>query len=178
MAPVGSVFARPFTAIFAAAFLFGAAPVLADDLPSPKIDCSKPGNKKKPACKPHRSSDDAVINGAYWLSHTDKHAEALALLGTVVNQENPRFLNAMGYTTRKLGNVDGALPYYARALEIEPDYVQVREYMGEAFLAKGDLAHANEQLGEITRRCGTGCVSFSNLKKEISAFKAAHPENG
>lgn len=178
MAPVGSVFARPFTAIFAAAFLFGAAPVLADDLPAPKIDCTKPANKKKPACKPHRSSDDAVINGAYWLSHTGKNAEALALLGTVVDQENPRFLNAMGYTTRKLGNVDGALPYYARALEIEPDYVQVREYMGEAFLAKGDLAHANEQLGEIARRCGTGCVSFYNLKTEISAFEAAHPDNG
>jgi tetratricopeptide (TPR) repeat protein len=179
MALVGSVFARPFTAIFAAAFLFGAVPVLADDLPaSPRIDCSKPGNKKKPACKPHRSSDDAVINGAYWLSHTGKHAEALALLGTVADQENPRFLNAMGYTTRKLGNVDGALPYYARALEIEPDYVQVREYMGEAFLAKGDLAHANEQLGEIAQRCGTGCESFFNLKTEISAFKAAHPENG
>ncbi len=133
MAPVGSVFARPFTAIFAAAFLFGAAPAIADDLPSPRIDCTKPGNKKKPACKPHRSSDDAVINGAYWLSHTGKHAEALALLGTVVDQENPRFLNAMGYTTRKLGNVDGALPYYARALEIEPDYVQVRESWARRF---------------------------------------------
>lgn len=178
MAPVGSVFARPFTAIFAAAFLFGAAPAIADDLPSPKIDCTKPGNKKKPACKPHRSSDDAVINGAYWLSHTGKHAEALALLRTVVDRENPRFLNAMGYTTRKLGNVDRALPYYARALEIEPDYVQVREYMGEAFLAKGDLAHANEQLGEIARRCGTSCVSFFNLKREISAFEATHPQNG
>lgn len=178
MACIGSVFARPFTAILAAAFLFGAAPALADDLPAPKIDCTKPGNKKKAACKPHRSSDDAVINGAYWLSHTGKHAEARALLATVVDQENPRFLNAMGYTTRKLGNVDGALPYYARALEIEPDYVQVREYLGEAFLAKGDLAHANEQLSEIARRCGTSCVSFYNLKKEVSAFEAAHPANG
>ena len=179
MALVGSKLARSFTALFAAAFLFSATPVHADDLPaSPKIDCTKSGNKKKPACKPHRSSDDAVINGAYWLSHTGQHAEALALLRAVQDQENPRFLNAMGYTTRKLGDVEGALPYYARALEIEPDYVQVREYMGEAFLAKGDLVHANEQLGEIGRRCGTGCESFYNLKKEISAFEAAHPLHG
>jgi tetratricopeptide (TPR) repeat protein len=178
MAPVGSAFARPFTAILAAAFFCGATPMLADDLPAPKIDCTKPANKKKPACKPHRSSDDAVINGAYWLSHTGKHAEALALLRTVEDKENIRFLNAMGYTTRKLGDVDGALPYYARALEIEPDYVQVREYMGEAFLAKGDLAHASEQLGEIAQRCGKGCVSFYNLKTEISAYVAAHPERG
>jgi tetratricopeptide (TPR) repeat protein len=171
---------RLFSAFCVAAFVGATAPIArADDTPSkPRIDCTKPENKKKAACKPSHASDDAVINGAYWLAHTGKLKESLGLLATVRDQENPRYLNAMGFATRKLGDVDAALPYYARALEIEPDYVQVREYMGEAFLAKGDLAHASEQLGEIAQRCGKGCVSFYNLKTEISAFVAAHPERG
>jgi tetratricopeptide (TPR) repeat protein len=181
MATVGSkVFQRFFAGLCVTAFLGATVTVVvADDGPSkPRVDCTKPENKKKAACKPHRAADDEIINGAYWLAHTGKLTESLALLATAHDRENPRLLNAMGFATRKLGNVDGALPYYTRALEIEPDYVQAREYMGEAFLAKGDLVHASEQLGEIERRCGTGCVSFAALKQQISAFQATHPSRG
>jgi tetratricopeptide (TPR) repeat protein len=167
----------------AAAFLVALAPIHAvadDDGPAkPRIDCTKPENKDKAACKPrHGVSDDEIINGAYWLAHAGRYGEALTLLGTVDDTENPRALNAMGYATRKAGNVDGALPYYARALAARPDYVQAREYLGEALLAKGDLAHAREQLGEIARRAGTGSVSFVNLKREITAFEAQRTGRG
>lgn len=162
------------SAFAAASLLAGAVPAMADDGPAtPRIDCSKPKNKNKPACKPHHAAtDDAVVNGAYWLAHAGKYREALTLLGSVADKENPRALNAMGFATRKLGNVDGALPYYARALALQPDYVQAREYLGEAFLAKGDVVHAREQLGEIERRAGAASVSFANLKREITAFES------
>ena len=164
------------SALSAAALLVAIAPFQAraddDGSRKPRIDCTKPENKKKAACKPHHVSDDAIINGAYWLAHAGKHAEALALLGTVSDRENPRALNAMGFATRKLGDVDRALPYYARALALEPDYVQAREYLGEAFLAKGDVVHAREQLDEIAWRAGTGSVSFANLRREIAAYEA------
>lgn len=163
------------SAIAAASLLASAVPAMADDdgPAKPRIDCTKKKNKDKPACKPHRGvTDDAVINGAYWLAHAGKYREALTLLGSVVDKENPRALNAMGFATRKLGNVDGALPYYARALALQPDYVQAREYLGEAFLAKGDVVRAREQLGEIERRVGAASVSFANLKREIAAFEA------
>lgn len=165
-------------AIAGCAMLAVAAPVYAnDDGPAtPRIDCSKAKNKNKPACKPHhQASDDEIVNGAYWLAHAGQLKEALALLATVKNPDNPRVLNAKGFATRKLGDVDGALPYYMRALAIAPDYVQAREYMGEAFLAKGDLQRASEQLGEIEKRCGTHCVSFVALAHEITAFQSAHP---
>ncbi|MBN8911400.1 MAG: tetratricopeptide repeat protein [Rhizobiales bacterium] len=162
------------SAMAVAALTAGAAPAMADDdgPAKPRLDCTKKKNKDKPACKPHRgASDDEVVNGAYWLAHAGKYRDALTLLGTVADKENPRALNAMGYATRKLGDVDGALPYYARALALKPDYVQAREYLGEAFLAKGDVIRAREQLGEIERRAGTGSVSFANLKREITAFE-------
>jgi hypothetical protein len=155
------------------------APAVADDDGPVRIDCSKEKNKNKPACKPkHGVSDDEIINGAYWLAHTGRYAESLTLLATVADADNPRALNAKGFATRKLGDVDGALPYYARALALKPDYVQAREYLGEAFLAKGDVTRAAEQLGAIERTCGTQCVSFTKLKSQISAFEAAHPVRG
>jgi tetratricopeptide (TPR) repeat protein len=179
MTLVGSHFARHAFTALGVTLLLAAAPAFAlDSGPAkPRIDCSKAANKNKPACKPqHGASDDEIVNGAYWLAHAGQLKESLALLATVQDRDNPRVLNAMGFATRKLGNVDGALPYYARALAIEPNYVQAREYMGEAFLAKGDLAHASEQLGEIEKRCGTTCVSFAALKREITAFEGSHAE--
>jgi tetratricopeptide (TPR) repeat protein len=161
---------------------FASAPALANDdgPPAPKIDCSKASNKNKPACKPHNGalSDDEVFNAAYWLAHDGQYGEALALLSKVKNKDDPRVLSATGFATRKLGNVDGAFPFYARALEIKPDYVQAREYLGEAYLSKGDLAHASEQLGEIERRCGQSCVAYTDLARHIDEFKAAQTQRG
>lgn len=180
MAHVGSRLVSRLLAAFGVLVLVAAmTPATADDDGPVRIDCSKEKNKDKPACKPkHGRSDDEIINGAYWLAHTGRYAESLALLGTVADTDNPRALNAKGFATRKLGDVDGALPYYARALALKPDYVQAREYLGEAFLAKGDVTRAAEQLGEIERTCGTQCVSFTRLKSQISAFEAARPARG
>ncbi len=176
-----SLVKRLVSALGAVALMAAVTPAFADDdgPAKPRIDCSKPKNKTKDACKPHHgASDDEIINGAYWLAHTGRFADSLKLLATVADRDNPRALNAMGFATRKLGDVDAALPYYARALALKPDYVQAREYLGEAFLAKGDVAHAAEQLGEIGRQCGTACVSFVKLKGQITAFEAAHPVRG
>jgi Tfp pilus assembly protein PilF len=169
------------TALCAGLLLATAAPDRTradDDGPArPKIDCTKDKNKDKPACKPkHR--DDAVINGAYWLARNGRPAEALVLLAMVQDWENPRALNAKGFATRKAGDVDGALPYYARALALDPDYVQAREYLGEAYLTKGDVVQARRQLGEIEHRCGTGCVAYVALERQLAAFEGRRAARG
>ena len=92
--------------------------------------------------------------------------------------EDPRILNETGFVTRKLGNVDGALPYYRKALSIDPNYTLAREYMGEAFVTKGDLASAREQLREIEKRCGTRCLEYAKLAKAISASQSEHTSGG
>ena len=51
-----------------------------DDPPAqPKIDCTKPSNKNKPACKNNHGelSDDEIYNAAYWLSRQGQFANAL-----------------------------------------------------------------------------------------------------
>jgi tetratricopeptide (TPR) repeat protein len=141
----------------------------------PKVDCTKPANKNKPACKPHHQmSDDEIYNAAYWMARAGQYREALALLARAKDHNDPRILNATGFATRKLGDVEGALPYYARALEINPNYAVAREYLGEAFLAKGDLTSARTQLGEIERRCGKTCAPYAELSKQIASYEARH----
>lgn len=153
-----------------------AAPAIADfgEPAKPKIDCALPVNKNKPACKPKHgeASDEEIVNAAYWLSRDGHYGQALELLGYVAKKDDARALTLTGFVTRKLGDVDAALPLYARALDLKPDYVQAREYLGEAFLTKGDVHRASEQLGEIERRCGVTCVSYTKLKAEITAFEA------
>ena len=141
------------------------------DVPSkPKVDCTKNKNKDKPECKPNHkdASDDEIYNAAYWLARSEKYAEALAVLKLAKNQDVPRILNETGFSTRKLGDVDGALAYYRRALAIDPNYVFARAYMGEALLTKGDMAAAKRELSEIARRGGTGCTAYVHLASNIA----------
>jgi Flp pilus assembly protein TadD len=139
-----------------------------------KIDCTKAANKNKPACKPHDGpmSDDEIYNAAYWMARKGAYADALALIERAANPDDPRLLNAKGYATRKLGNIEAALPLYARSLEIDPDNTRVREYLGEALLTKGDLAGARAQLQEIETRCGATCSGYAELVREIAAYES------
>ncbi len=84
-------------------------------------------------------------------------------------KNDPRILRITGFATRKLGDVDGAMPYYQRALGINPNDTLTREYMGEAFLTKGDMTSANAQLGEIEKRCGTACEDYAKLAEAIAS---------
>jgi tetratricopeptide (TPR) repeat protein len=168
---------RCAAALSAIALLVPAHALAFDSAPTkPRIDCTKPANKDKPACKPSHGqlSNDEIYNAAYWLSHSGHYSEALGLLAQAKDRDDPRLLGATGFATRKLGDVDGALPFYARALEINPNYVPVREYLGEAFLTKGDVANARTQLREIETRCGRTCTGYAELSRQIASFEVAH----
>ena len=48
-----------------------------------------------------------------------------------------------------------------------PDYVQVREYLGEAYVIQGKLGLAKEQLHVIESPCGTVCEEYLDLSEVI-----------
>lgn len=159
--------------------LIGTAPVLADfDAPAPKVDCRKKENRSKPQCKrsqltPRPSAiGDEVFFAAYGLARAGQYAAARDVL-RLADQSDPRVLNYTGFVTRKLGDVDAALPYYQRALTIDPDYLLARAYLGEAYLQKGDPARALAELGEIERRCGRACAEYVELAILIQAQEEA-----
>lgn len=165
---------QPLVAILVAATLaLMPSAASADFDPKPKVDCKKAANKTKPACKPQLgvSTDDEIYNAAYWMARQGQYAEALTVLAMAANPNDPKILNATGFATRKLGNVEAALPFYARALAIDPNLVLAREYLGEAYLSKGDLMGARDQLTEIENRCGTTCTAYVHLASHISVFE-------
>jgi len=118
---------------------------------------------------PNPSTDDEIYHAGYWLAKSGKYEIALAMLRRAEDQSDPRILNYLGFATRKLGRVDEGLIYYRKALAIDPNYVLAREYMGEAYLQKGDIASAHGQLNEIAKRCGTTCSSYTQLSQLIAA---------
>ena len=102
------------------------------------------------------------------LAKAERYDEALDLLKLMKNPNTPQALNYRGYATRKLGRVDEGIAYYLKSVKLDPRYAQVREYLGEAYVIKGDLARAKAQLRKIKAICGTECEEYEDLAKAIS----------
>jgi tetratricopeptide (TPR) repeat protein len=52
--------------------------------------------------------------------------------------------NYVGYTSRKLGNYDDALPAYDKALSLKPGFPDALEYRGEAYLGLNRIPDAQQ----------------------------------
>ncbi|MEM1306524.1 MAG: tetratricopeptide repeat protein [Pseudomonadota bacterium] len=174
------------------ATLFAAAPAVVGskafamgEAPQPAVDCRKRKNRGKPECrkaKPDASqaaattasapmlSDDQIYAAAYVLANSGNYREAKALLLTAADQAAPRILNYLGFTTRKLGDAAGALPFYERALKAQPDYAIARSYYGEALVKLGRVSEARVQLTKIAQICGQTCEAYTRL---AAALKTA-----
>lgn len=116
-------------------------------------------------------SDTELFYAGYWLAKSGKYEEALSYL-SLANKRDEKVLTYIGFATRKLGRVDEAMPLYAKALEINPNYVVARAYLGEAYLTKGQPDAAKAQLSEIARRCGATCPEYIDLATTLSAYVA------
>lgn len=83
--------------------------------------------------------------------------------------------NLLGYSARKVGDYDKAFKAYERCLAIKPDYAPAREYLGEAWLEKGDAKQARVQLLWLERLGAT--EELKKLKSSFDAWAAAHPDS-
>jgi tetratricopeptide (TPR) repeat protein len=116
----------------------------------------------------------ALTDDDLWLAGRDLgldgyHAEALQLLFRVKNRQQAKVLNSIGYNTRKLGDLDKGIDYYHQALALDPNFTKARQYLGEAYLQKGDVEDAKAQLTEIANRCGGPCDDYELLVDAIAA---------
>ena len=164
----------------AAAGLALAGPLSApawSDGPSPdsgsgkSCDKFKKGSKEWKQCMGQHSEnrEDAYALG-YWLAKTGAYQEALDVLRQAGGDNDPRFLTMIGFAIRHLGRVDEALGYYERALAINANMTNTRQYLGEAYLQMGDPARARGQLSEIKSRCGENCEDYRSLASAIAAY--------
>ena len=95
--------------------------------------------------------DKNFADNAYALAKAGRYAEALAVLDLMKDPNTAVALNYRGYATRRMGRVDEGIAYYLKSVALDPNYAQVREYLGEAYLIKGDVARAEAQLHAIKK---------------------------
>src|SRR5262245_14034089 len=130
-------------------------------------------NSATDACVDGRSaalSDQDLYLAGRDLGQEGRYAEALKIFLLMRDRHQGRVLGSIGYSTRKLGDIDKGIDYYRQALAIDPNYTKVREYLGEAHLQKGDISKAKEQLMEIADRCGGPCDDYELLVKAVAAY--------
>jgi len=143
-----------------------------DDAPA-KPNCPKGQvfDTKSQKCVLQTSSlvpDADRTDYAYRLAKDGRYEEALALLDTLKNPNTAKALNYRGYATRKLGRTDEGIGYYLQSVKLDPQYAQVREYLGEAYVIKGRLDLAQEQLQQIKSICGSACEEYQDLAETIN----------
>ena len=164
---------------------FGTAPAFAagTDTNTPVKSCPKgqvyDANTGKCVQQSSQSLDDqSRLAYGSWLARGGRYGEAIEVLSLVENKDDPRVLTYLGYAHRQLSRFEVGLGYYRQALAADPDYVQAREYLGEAYLLLGKLDLAKVELDEIAARCGADCEEYRLLAEAISDHeKAPHTKS-
>ena len=98
-------------------------------------------------------------------------AGAALLEADKLQPNNADVQNLLGFTNRKLGNLDKALAYYASALKIDPNHVGAHEYLGETYLLLNNSVKAKAELASLKKLCGVKCEQYLDLSKAITSYK-------
>jgi tetratricopeptide (TPR) repeat protein len=132
-------------------------------------------DKKTHKCLERHSGvlpDSELTEYAYSLAKADRYQEAIDVLDMLDNPNTPRALNYRGYATRKMGRTEEGVGYYLKSVALDPNYSQVREYLGEAYVIQGKFDLAKDQLATIEKLCGSkDCEYYEDL---ADALKTAH----
>ena len=103
-------------------------------------------------------------------------ARAITLLEVAVQRtpDDADAWNQLAYATRKSGDPAKSIPLYQKALALDPRHTGAHEYIGEAYLALGDLAKAKEHLARLNRICLFSCEEYRDLKKAVQAYEKSN----
>ena len=108
------------------------------------------------------------------LIESEKYHDALVLLTKLEKEspENAEVQNLLGYSYRKIGDLERSMPAYERALHLNPIHKGALEYQGELFLALGQLDKAIENLNKLRKICPVSCTELEELKNEIAEWRS------
>ncbi|MGH7302390.1 MAG: tetratricopeptide repeat protein [Candidatus Rokuibacteriota bacterium] len=127
--------------------------------------------------KPETSAaleDPKYVEGVNAVKRKD-YAAAIPLFEAVVAKDNRNAdaYNWLAYSIRQKGDAAKSIPIYEKALAINPKHRGAHEYIGEAFLALGNLPKAKEHLAVLNKLCFFPCEEYSDLKKAVQDHEAS-----
>ncbi|GGE40285.1 tetratricopeptide repeat protein [Actibacterium pelagium] len=100
--------------------------------------------------------DDTLYRAVRELAYAGDYDSATLVLDAMRWQQSDRVMTYRGFLARKQGDADTAQMYYSAALELNPDNLLARAYMGMGLVEAGDMAAARAQLAQIHARGGAG----------------------
>ena len=117
-------------------------------------------------------SKPAAYNEAVALIKAKNYLDAINKLKKAEQsaKDDADIQNLLGFSYRKLGNLDEAATHYNKALDLDPKHKGALEYQGELFLMLGDKAAAEDNLEKLDKICWLGCDELDELRAAIEKF--------
>jgi Flp pilus assembly protein TadD len=138
--------------------------------PAPKPE-PKPDSKDAPKAAPVVLDADYVAGKAAVDARDWKRAIELFSRAAGRDADNANIQNYLGFANRNDGNWEVAMKHYRTALALNPEHRGATEYMGHAYLLRGNLQLAQGQLARLERICSRGCEEYASLSKAIEDFR-------
>jgi Flp pilus assembly protein TadD len=110
-----------------------------------------------------------AVESQDWRTAADRLSKAAA-----AEPKNADIQNWLGFSQRKLGNLDAAFAAYSEALKLNPKHKAAHEYIGETYLMAGQVDKAEQHLAELQRLCTPiPCEELKQLKRAVEEYKKA-----
>lgn len=125
--------------------------------------------KQQKCVKPDDNAlnDDARFRAVRELAYAGRPEEALIVLAAMTEGETDRVLTYKGFANRKAGRLDLGMEHYAHAIDVNPDNILARSYLGQMLVEMGEIAAARRQLDEIRSRGGAGTWAEASLARAV-----------
>ena len=111
------------------------------------------------------------LKNAIEMIEVSNYEKAIQILNDLVNlqSEDADVWNLLGYSNRKLGNLEDAGHSYRQALLYNPEHKGALEYQGELFLQLNDLSSAKKNLQKLREICPQGCEELTDLEQALAS---------
>lgn len=136
----------------------------------PKCENGQVYDKKTKTCVDAKESS-LQLQDRYEAVRAYAHAgqyEAAQTVLAAMPQDDDRTLTYLGFTTRKMGDMERGMAYYRAALTRNPGNILARSYMGQALVEQGDVPAALAQLRALRDAGGTGTWAEASLRRAIA----------
>lgn len=131
-------------------------------LAAPALAVGTSDGSSETAAAPYDEAKALVDEGSF--------AAALPKLTGLVQNDpgNADAWNLLGFTYRKLGQLEDSDAAYLKVLAINPEHLGALEYQGELFITQGKIDAAEANLVKLQDLCGT-CEEAEDLEAALKA---------